>query len=62
MQAANWGLNLNRNDLADGLDFDTNLKINPFAMIQIINQKWLELCKIELDLENNLANKRLNGR
>ena len=40
MQAAKCGLDMNRNDLADSLDFDRNWKTNPLGMIQIINQKW----------------------
>ena len=40
-----------RNDLADSLDFDMNLKTNPIGMIQIINQNWLDFSKIELDFE-----------
>ena len=39
MQAAKCGLELNRNDLADSLDFDMNLKTNPIGMIEIIKQK-----------------------
>ena len=35
MHAAKCVLNLNRNDLADSLDFDMNLKTNPTDMIQI---------------------------
>ena len=35
MHAAKCVLDLNRNDLADSLDFDMNLKTNPNDMIQI---------------------------
>ena len=35
MHAAKCVLDLNRNDLADSLDFDMNLKTNPTDMIQI---------------------------
>ena len=35
MHAAKCVLDLNRNDLADSLDFDINLKTNPTDMIQI---------------------------
>ena len=35
MHAAKCVLDLNRNDLADSLDFDMNLKMNPTDMIQI---------------------------
>ena len=35
MHAATCVLDLNRNDLADSLDFDMNLKTNPTDMIQI---------------------------
>ena len=35
MHAAKCVLDVNRNDLADSLDFDMNLKTNPTDMIQI---------------------------
>ena len=35
MHAAKCVLDLNRNDFADSLDFDMNLKTNPTDMIQI---------------------------
>ena len=35
MHAAKCVLDLNKNDLADSLDFDMNLKTNPTDMIQI---------------------------
>ena len=39
MQAAKCGLGLNRNGLADSLDYDIILETNPIDMIQVINQK-----------------------
>ena len=61
MQATKCVLDLNRNDLADSLDFDMNLKTNPTDMIEISYQNWLDFSKTELDLETILANKRLIG-
>ena len=39
MQAAMSGLELNRNELADSLDFDMTLKTIQIGMVKIINQK-----------------------
>ena len=39
MQAAKFGLDLNRKDLADSLGFDMKLKTNSIDMIQIMKQK-----------------------
>ena len=43
MHAAKCDLDLNRNDLADSLDFDMKLKTNPTDMIQISSQTVLGL-------------------
>ena len=61
MQAVKCGLDLNRNDLDDSLNFDMNLKTNPIGMIQMIKQNCLDFCKIDFYLENNVAIKRLFG-
>ena len=36
MHAAESGLDFNRNDLTESLDFDMNLKTNPIGMIKLI--------------------------
>ena len=56
MHAAKCLLDLNRNDLADSLDFDMNLKTNPADMIQIgaytkQSHTWALLKIKEPDLE-----------
>ena len=58
-QAAKCVLDFNKNDSADNLDFDMNLKTNPIGMIQIKNQKWLDFFKIEHKLENRLAKNKI---
>ena len=40
MQAAKCGFDLNKNILADSLDFERNLKTNPTSTIQNINQNF----------------------
>ena len=55
------GLDLSRDEVADSLDFDMNLKTNPIGMIQTIEQKRLDFSKIELELENNIDNNDLFG-
>ena len=61
MHAAKCVLNLNRNDLADSLDFDMNLKTNPTDMTQFIYQNLLGFSKTELDLETTPAKDRIIG-
>ena len=51
-------IDLNRNDLADGLDFDMNLKTISTDMIQMVIQTDL-IFIAEFDLEIVPANKRL---